>query len=165
VVWGAYPRKSPSGLGVCLCDKSERPGTEGHLRSGRYQYQKDGCGRRWHQVVAHAGLHVLGRFADEIGVGETLSSAFPWTGERAPGHDRGKVLTHVMLMLTSGGESCADIEQLRIQDELFGDVCSDSTVHRAFHQITPTVLADLAACFATVRTGCGRSSPRSPVTA
>ena len=103
------------------------------------------------QVVAHAGLHALGRFADKIGVGETLSPAFAWTGERAPAHDRGKVLTHVMLMLTGGGESCADIEQLRIQDQLFGNVCSDSTVHRSFHQITPTVLADLTARFATVR--------------
>ena len=55
------------------------------------------------QVVAHAGLHALGRFADRIGLGET-SPAFPWTGERAPGHDRGKVLTHVMLMLIAGGE-------------------------------------------------------------
>ena len=86
------------------------------------------------QIVAHAGLHALGRFADKIGVGAALSPAFPWSGERAPAHDRGKVLTHVMLMLTAGGESCADIEHLRIQDELFGDVCSDSTVHRAFHQ-------------------------------
>jgi hypothetical protein len=103
------------------------------------------------QVVAHAGLHALGRFADKIGVGAALSPAFPWTGERAPAHDRGKVLTHVMLMLTAGGESCADIEQLRIQHELFGEVCSDSTVHRAFHQITPTVLTDLTARFATVR--------------
>jgi Transposase DDE domain group 1 len=103
------------------------------------------------QVVAHAGLHALGRFADKIGVGAALSPAFPWTGERAPGHDRGKVLTHVMLMLTGGGESCADIEHLRIQDELFGDVCSDSTMHRTFHQITPTILTDLTARFATVR--------------
>ena len=103
------------------------------------------------QIVAHAGLHALGRFADKIGVGAALSPAFPWSGERAPAHDRGKVLTHVMLMLTAGGESCADIEHLRIQDELFGDVCSDSTVHRAFHQITPTVLTDLIARFATVR--------------
>jgi hypothetical protein len=94
------------------------------------------------QVVAHAGLHALGRFADKIGLGAALSPAFPWPGECAPGHDRGKVLTHVMLMLTGGGESCADIEQLRIQDELFGDVRSDSTVHRTFHQITPTILSE-----------------------
>jgi Transposase DDE domain group 1 len=56
-----------------------------------------------------------------------------------------------MLMLTGGGESCADIEQLRIQEQLFGDVCSDSTVHRTFHQVTPAILADLTVRFATVR--------------
>ena len=28
-------------------------------------------------------------------------------------HDRGKVLVQAMLMLTGGGEACADIERLR----------------------------------------------------
>ena len=58
------------------------------------------------QVVAHAGLHALGRFADRIGLGATLSTAIPWTGERAPLHDRGVVLTHVMVRLAAGGEAC-----------------------------------------------------------
>ena len=37
-----------------------------------------------------------------------------------PLHDRGKVLVHSMLMLAGGGESCADIEHLRAQEDLFG---------------------------------------------
>ena len=34
------------------------------------------------QVVAHAGLHALGRFADRVGLGTALSAAVPWAGER-----------------------------------------------------------------------------------
>ena len=48
------------------------------------------------QVVAHAGLHSLGRFADRIELGASLSVAAPWTGERAPLHDRGTVLTRAI---------------------------------------------------------------------
>ena len=55
-------------------------------------------------VVAHVGLHALGLFADRLGVGASLSSAVPPAGERAPAHDRGKVLTQAMLMLAGGGE-------------------------------------------------------------
>ena len=64
------------------------------------------------QVVAHAGLHALGRFADRIGLPQALSAAVGWRGERAPLHDRGTVLTHAMLMLAGGGEACTDIEFL-----------------------------------------------------
>ena len=58
------------------------------------------------QVLAHAGLHALGRFATRVGLGPALSSAISWAGERAPLHDRGTVLTHAMLMLAAGGEAC-----------------------------------------------------------
>jgi len=42
------------------------------------------------QVVAHVGLHALGRFADRIGLGPALSTVIPWTGERAPAHEPGQ---------------------------------------------------------------------------
>ena len=38
-------------------------------------------------------------------------------------------------MLAGGGESCADIEHLRAQTDLFGHVASDSTVYRTLIQI------------------------------
>ena len=78
------------------------------------------------QVVADAGLHALGRFADRIGLGPALSSAIPWAGERAPLHDRGVVLMHAMLMLAAGGEACSDIEFLVTQPRLFGPVASEA---------------------------------------
>lgn len=108
------------------------------------------------QVVAHAGLHALGRFADRIGLGAAMSAAVPWTGERAPLHDRGKVLTHAALMLAAGGEACTDIEFLACQSRLFGDVCSDTTLYRTVRAITPTVLDDLRTRTATVRAGMWR---------
>jgi hypothetical protein len=54
-------------------------------------------------------------------------------------------------MLAGGGESCADIEHLRAQTDLFGPVPSDSTVYRTFHEITPGVRDAIALAFAGVR--------------
>ena len=103
------------------------------------------------QVVAHAGLHALGRFADRIGLGSALSVAVPWTGERAPLHDRGTVLTHAMFMLAAGGEACSDIEFLVAQPRLFGPVASAPTLYRTMRAITPSVLADLTTQTAVTR--------------
>lgn len=102
-------------------------------------------------AVGHVGLHALGSFADRMGLPPALSSAVPWAGERAPVHDRGKVLTQAMLMLAGGGSSCSDIEHLRVESRLFGFVASDSTTYRTFRDITPAVLADLGAAFGSVR--------------
>ena len=47
------------------------------------------------------------RFADGLGLGEALSAVVAPGGERAPVHDRGKVLVHALLMLAGGGEACS----------------------------------------------------------
>jgi len=102
-------------------------------------------------AVAHVGLHALGSFADRLGVGHSLSKSIAWTGERAPVHDRGKVLVQAMLMLAGGGEACTDIEHLRSQTSLFGSVPSDSTLHRTFHQLDAETRAGLWDAIAGVR--------------
>ena len=102
-------------------------------------------------VVAHVGLHALGAFADRLQLGHLLSSRIAPRGERAPLHDRCKVLTQMALVLAGGGESCADIEHLRLQRDLFGVVASDSTVHRTFHELSPLTLRDLHGAVAHVR--------------
>jgi len=102
-------------------------------------------------VVAHVGLHALGCFADRLGLGDSLSARIPVAGERLPIHDRGKVLVHTALMLAAGGESCADIEHLRLQSDLFGSVPSDSTVFRTFHQLDATTRAGIAEAMAEMR--------------
>lgn len=105
------------------------------------------------QVVAHVGLHALGRFADRLGFGARLSEQIGWVGERAPVHDRGTVLVQAMLMLAGGGESCADIEHLRAQDRLFGRVPSDSTLYRTIRQLDAETLIGLHAAVAATRSG------------
>ena len=54
-------------------------------------------------------------------------------------------------MLAGGIETCADIEHLRAQRDLFGHVASDSTLYRTFHEITPEVRSGIAQGFAEVR--------------
>jgi len=110
------------------------------------------------QVVAHVGLHALGRFADRLGLGDALSSKVPVTGERAPTHDRGKVLTQAMLMLAGGGEACSDIEHLRAQGALFGSVASDSTLYRTMRAIDPPTLERLWEATSAVRAKVWRAS-------
>lgn len=109
-------------------------------------------------VVAHVGLHALGSFADRLGLGDALSSAIPWRGNGVALHDRGKVLVQGALMLAGGGESCLDIEHLRIGEDLFGSVPSDMTLSRTFHEITASTRGDIAAALAGVRSQVWRRS-------
>jgi hypothetical protein len=102
-------------------------------------------------VVAHVGLHALGAFADRLGLGDSLSACIPVSSQRVVIHDRGKVLVQMALAIAGGGESCADIEHLRSQADLFGNVCSDSTVQRSFQAITPEIRAELAEGIAETR--------------
>ena len=85
-------------------------------------------------VVGHVGLHLLGWFADRLGVGSRLSEGFGTVGAGLV-HDRGRVLVHAMLMLAGGGEACTDVEHLRAEPELFGTVASDSTLYRTMRGI------------------------------
>lgn len=103
------------------------------------------------QVAAHAGLFALGRFADGLGLGEALSAAVPHGGERAPVHDRGRVLVHLLLMLAGGGEACSDIEHLRARRVLFGDVASDSTLYRTVTGLGPGAVEALLGAVSGVR--------------
>ena len=107
--------------------------------------------------MAHVGLHALGTFADRLGLGDSLSARIVPTGERFPLHDRGKVLVQTALMLAGGGESCADIEHLRLEDDLFGSVPSDTTVFRTFQELMPATRG-IAEGMAEVRTEVWRRS-------
>ena len=115
-------------------------------------------------VVAHVGLHALGRYADRLGLGAQLSARILPGGERFPLHDRGKVLVHAMLTLAGGGDACSDVEFLRAQPALFGSVPSDSTLYRTYRQIDAATLAGLWDAMAAVRAKVwGRVDTGSPV--
>ena len=94
-----------------------------------------------------------------------LSAAIPISGERAPVHDRGKVLVQAMLMLAGGGEACADIEHLRAQPDLFGSVPSDSTLYRTFRDVDAATLAGLWEAIGEVRAAVWRRSSATTGTA
>ena len=114
--------------------------------TNRVKVESSGTG-----VAAHVGLHALGQLADQLGLGALLSSRVAPTGERLPAHERGKVLTQLALVLAGGGDSCADIEHLRIQEELFGSVPSDTTVFRTLHEFDAAGRAQLMVALAEVR--------------
>jgi len=102
-------------------------------------------------VVAHVGLHALGRFADRLGLADLLSARVPIMSERLPVYDRSKVLVQAILMMAGGGEACSDIEKLRAQPALFGEVPSDSTLYRTIFQLEPDTVAGLWEAMAQVR--------------
>ena len=102
-------------------------------------------------VVSQVGLHLLGDLADRSGLSCRYSAAVPWTGERAPGHDRGRLLAQVAVMLAGGGECVADMAALRDQPDLFGAVASGPTIWRAVHEVDEAVLAALRRARAAAR--------------
>jgi Transposase DDE domain group 1 len=87
------------------------------------------------QVASLAGLHLLGSLADRLGLIAGFSTAVPPAGERAPVHDRGRLLVQVAVMLAGGGRCVADMAALRDQPALFGEVASAATIWRAFDSI------------------------------
>ena len=103
------------------------------------------------QVVSQVGMHLLGDLADRAGLTSAYSAAVPWTGERAPGHDRGRLLAQVAVMLAGGGQCVADMAALRDQVDLFGDVASAPTIWRAVSEVDDAVLDALRRARAQAR--------------
>jgi Transposase DDE domain group 1 len=103
------------------------------------------------QVTSQVGLHLLGDLADRSGLTSAYSAAVPWTGERAPGQDRGRLLAQVAVMLAGGGVCVSDMAALRHQPELFGSVASDPTIWRALHEVDGEVLDELRSARAKAR--------------
>lgn len=102
-------------------------------------------------TASMVGAHLLGEIADRTGLSCGYSAALPWTGERAPGQDRGRLFAQVAVMLAAGGRSVADMAALRDQPELFGDVASGPTIWRALHQVDDVVLGALRSARAKAR--------------
>ena len=101
-------------------------------------------------VVAHAGSVAIRLLADRTGLTGELSKAMA-RRNFTPGHDRGRVLADVAVMLADGGEAIADIDVLRHQAGVLGPVASPPTVWRTLKSITPGRLKKIAATRARVR--------------
>lgn len=66
----------------------------------------------------------IGCWPKAAGVLAAFSVAASVPGHRAGGHDPGRVLTDLAVMLADGGEAISGLATLRDQAELFGSVAS-----------------------------------------
>jgi hypothetical protein len=121
------------------------------MRDGRWvtvEVTADGAG-----LVSHAGTALLGQVADVVGLTGTLSSRLGVLKARRRGHDPGRVIRDLAVMLADGGECVSDLGAVREQAALFGMVASDSTAFRTVDRIasTPGMLDAVRAAHAVAR--------------
>ena len=80
--------------------------------------------------MSHAGSALLAQVADKSGLTQALSLRLEGLKARQSGHDPGRVIGDLAVMLADGGDCLADLAAVRDQDVLFGAVASDSTAFR-----------------------------------
>jgi hypothetical protein len=86
-------------------------------------------------LVSHAGTALIAQVADRVGLTAVLSSRLAGVKQRRRGHDPGRVIRDLAVMLADGGECVSDLGAVREQDALFGAVASDSTAWRMVDRI------------------------------
>ncbi len=103
------------------------------MRDGRpvtVEVTSDGAG-----LVSHAGSALLAQAADKLGLTRALSLRLAGLKQRRRGHDPGRVIRDLAVMLADGGECVSDLGAVRDQEALFGAVASDSTAFRVIDRI------------------------------
>ncbi len=106
------------------------------MRDGRpvtVEVTSDGAG-----LVSHAGTALIAQVADKVGLTKALSLRLAAIKQRRRGHDPGRVIRDLAVMLVDGGECVCDLGAIREQDALFGTVASDSTAFRVVDRIAST---------------------------
>jgi hypothetical protein len=121
------------------------------MRDGRsvtVEVTSDGAG-----LVSHAGAALVAQVADKVGLTSALSSRLAGIKQRRRGHDPGRVIRDLAVMLVDGGECVSDLGAVREQAALFGAVASDSTAFRMVDRIasTPGLLDAVRAAHAKAR--------------
>ena len=104
------------------------------MRNGRsvtVEVTADGTG-----LVSHAGTVLVAQVADKVALTRALSLRLGCLKQRRRGHDPGRVIRDLAVMLTDGGECVSDLGAVRDQQALFGAVASDSTAFRTVDKIT-----------------------------
>ena len=111
------------------------------MRNGRpvnVDVSADGTG-----LVSHAGTVLLAQVADKLGLTKTLSAGLAAIKQRDRGHDPGRVIRDLAVMIASGGECVSDLGAVRDQQALFGQVASDSTAFRVIDRVASDELLDV----------------------
>jgi hypothetical protein len=93
-------------------------------------------------TVTHAGAALLAETADRVGLTAALGARLGGLRQRRGGHDPGRVVRDLAVMLAGGGDALCDLRTLRDQGALFGRVASDSTAWRVIDQIAEIGLLD-----------------------
>jgi hypothetical protein len=95
----------------------------------------------------------LAQVADKLGLTRGLSLRLGVLKQRRRGHDPGRVIRDLAVMLADGGECVSDLGAVRDQQALFGPVASDSTAFRVIDRIAsePGLLDALRAAHAGAR--------------
>lgn len=104
-----------------------------------------------HGVVSHAGSRLLADLADATSVTRTFAEAMRRLRPRGTGHDPGRVVVDLAVMLADGGEAISDLALLRDQRQLFGPVASTATAWRILADIDTAALSALRAARAQAR--------------
>jgi len=103
------------------------------MRDGRsvtVEVTADGAG-----LVSRAGSALLAQVADKVGVTQALSLRLAAIKQRRRGHDPGRVVRDLAVMLADGGECVSDLGAVRDQQVLCGPVASDSTAFRVIDKV------------------------------
>jgi hypothetical protein len=103
------------------------------MRDGRpvtVEVTADGAG-----LVSHAGSALVAQVADRLGFTRALSLRLAVLKQRRRGHDPGRVIRDLAVMLADGGECVSDLGAVREQAALFGPVASDSTAFRVIDRV------------------------------
>jgi Transposase DDE domain group 1 len=121
------------------------------MRDGRQvtvEVAADGAG-----VVSHIGTVLLAQVAERVGLTAALSGRLAGLKQRRRGHDPGRVIRDLAVMLADGGECVSDLGAIRDQDALFGPVASDATAFRVIDRIAadPGLMGALRAAHAQAR--------------
>jgi hypothetical protein len=102
-------------------------------------------------IANHAGARLLADLADRVGLTAALSTAMAPTKQRRGGHDRGRVLVDVAVMIADGGDTISDVAVLRDQPGLFGEVASHATVWRTLQAVDDAALERIKTARAEAR--------------
>jgi hypothetical protein len=121
------------------------------IRDGRHvtvEVTADGAG-----LVSHAGTALLAGVADKVGLTNALSLRLAALKARRRGHDPGRVIRDLAVMLADGGECVSDLGAVRDLDALLGPVASDSTAFRVVDRVasSPGLLDALRSAHARAR--------------
>lgn len=104
-------------------------------------------------LVSRAGAALVAQVGDRLGLTRALSLRLAGIKQRRGGHDPGRVIRDLAVMLADGGECVADLGVLRDQQALFGAVASGSTAFRVIDRVAsePALLVALRAAHARAR--------------